>query len=262
MNWMESIKRKISILLIMVMACACLGGCGDEIPDLTEEQQQLITDYSVLLLMRYDKRSPNKLLPENAVTRVEFVDPGTGAGSEIIPEEAPLDINVDSNPQYSDEGTTYTDAVTGESSGQSYGEGFESFLEGESITIDYSGNIEIVDTYPNGEDANPFLSVEASTGNKLLVAHFNISNPGSDTAAVNMGQLGLRYRMSINGGSNKYVMTTLLPNDLMSYVGEIGPGANVDAVAVCEISEEESSSVSSVDFTIKGKDHSSVIKLM
>lgn len=254
--------------MVSVMLC----GCGEEIiPELTDEQQTIITDYSALLLLKYDKQSPNRLMPAGAVTYIDFVDPGTGEGTQIIPQPDEYDIDVNSDPAYSADSTVYNDVLTGDvSSGGggsadgavTYAEGFDSFLGGESISINYAGSFEVVDAYPDGDEANPFLSVEASAGNKLLVTHFTVTNTAGDATDVNMGRLGLRYRVSVNGGSNKFIMTTLLPNDLMSYVGQLGAGESVDLVAVSEVSESESGSISSLDFTIKGSDNSAVIKLL
>lgn len=243
-----------------------LTGCGYELPELTEDQEQLISDYSAALLLKYDSKSPSRLLPEGTVTHIEYVDPSEGeaAPAEVIPEGEPLDIPVDDTPQYSSEDVMVNDTDGTSSAGDgavAYSDGFSSFLEGTGLDIEYSGHYEVVSAYPSGEDANPFLSVEASPGNKLLVLHFNLTNISSEDSAVNLGRLGLRYRVSLNGAGNKYVMTTLLTNDIMSYVGSLGVGETTDLVAVCELSDAEAETISTIDFTIKGSSNSSVISL-
>ena len=257
--------KRISVITGLCLICGCTAGCGDEIPEMTEEQEEIIADYSAALLLKFDSRSPSRLLPAGTVEHIDYVDPGMGSPEEIQPGDEAPDIDVDSTPEYSSDDVTVNDAVTGTTTGSSaeaqHPEGFSGFLEGTGLDVSYAGFYEVLDSYPSGEDANPFLSVEASEGNKLLVMHFNLTNVSAEDTAVNLGRYGLRYRVSLNGGGNKYIMTTLLSNDLMSYVGELPAGASEDLVAVCEISGEEADSIGSIDFTIKGQDYSTVIAL-
>ena len=78
---------------------------------------------------------------------------------------------------------------------------------------------------------------------------------------VNLNNLNLRYRVSLNGGKNKFVMTTLLENDLLSYVGTLGSGQTEDIVAICEISEAEGADIQTIDFTVRGDGFSDVMSL-
>ena len=262
MNWTHEPKIKMRAALAAVVACLLAGGCGDEFPEVSEDKTQLIANYSAALLMKYDVESPSRLLPADSVVHIDFVDPSGGMPAEIVPEqddESGLEVN--STPEYSSENVTVNDTVTGDSSGGSYDEGFSGFLTDLGVDVSFSGNYEVVNAYPDGDDANPYLSVAASDGNELLVLHFNMSNTSGAESSVNLGRLGLRYRVSINGGTNKYVMTTLLENDLLSYVGTLGPGEMTDLVAVCEISDAEASSISTIDFTIRDSTRSSVISL-
>ena len=266
MNLMRR-KRQLSVI-IAALSVLLLGGCGDEIPDLTPEQQELVTEYSAALLLKYDSNSPSRLLPEGTVVSIDFVDPNNpdAQSAEIIPDEGPEagtpDISVDSEPAYTSEETTVTDVVTGESTGPvAYGDGFAGFLAGTGADMAYSGMYEIVDSYPEGESANPYFTVDASAGNKLLILHFDLLNPSGDDIDVNLSSLNLRYRVSINGGKNKFVMTTLLGNDLLSFVGTVPAASSRDIVAVCEVTEAEAADIQSIDFTIRSDDNSSVISL-
>ncbi len=266
MNLMRR-KRQLSVI-IAALSVMLLGGCGDEIPELTPEQQELVTEYSAALLLKYDSNSPSRLLPEGTVVSIDFVDPNNpdARSAEIIPEDMAVeeysDISVDSEPAHTSDETYVTDVVTGESSGPtSYGEGFTGFLAGTGADMAYSGRYEILDSYPEGESANPYFTVDASAGNKLLILHFDLLNPTGDDIDVNLSSLNLRYRVSLNGGKNKFVMTTLLGNDLLSYAGTIPAASSQDIVAVCEVSEEEAANIQTIDFTIRSDSNSSVISL-
>ena len=262
MNWMRD--KKIIAAALTVGCVVLLCGCGDEIPDLDPAVTEQVTEYSAALLLKYDSSAPSRLLPEGTVTSVAYVDPGSpgAASAETEPVEGGSDIPVDNVPDVTSDDVTVTDTTTGETSGGSGADGdFNSFMNSLGVSMNYSGTYEITDSYPEGDDVNPYFTVDASSGNKLLVLHFDLANASGSDLDVNLNSLNLRYRVSINGGKNKFVMTTLLENDLLSYVGTLPAGQSEDIVAICKISEEEAANIQSIDFTVRGDDFSSVVNL-
>ncbi|MCR5596499.1 MAG: hypothetical protein K6G12_11670 [Lachnospiraceae bacterium] len=244
---------------------ALLSGCGSKIPDLSPEHMEKITDYSAALLYKYDSSTPSRLLPEGSVVTLTYVDPNSdgAVAAEVVPDtEKTPEIEVNSEPENSSEDVTVTDAVTGEvTSTPAHSEGFTDFLAGTGLSVMYSGNYEVADSYPEGEAANPYFTVDASSGNKLLVLHFTITNTSGSEMSVSLGSLNLRYRVSINGGKNKFVMTTLLDNDILSYSGTLAADESVDIVAIAEITQEEASNIQTIDFTIRGDEFSTSMSL-
>lgn len=255
--------KRIIALILTILCAVMLCGCGDEIPDLTPTQQEMITEYSAALLLKYDSNTPSRLLPEGSVVSIAYVDPSdpNAVLTETIPEtEANSDILVDDVPDVTSEDVSVTDVTTGQTTGGGIA-GFSNFLANLGVSFDYSGLYEVVDSYPEGDNVNPYLTVDASDGNKLLVLHFNLTNNSGSDMDVNLNTLNLRYRVSLNGGKNKFVMTTLLENDLLSYVGTLSSGQTEDIVAICEISEAEGANIQTIDFTVRGDGFSDVMSL-
>ncbi|MBO4899529.1 MAG: hypothetical protein J5509_04500 [Lachnospiraceae bacterium] len=255
--------KRITALILTALCVICLCGCGDEIPDLTPTQQEMITEYSAALLLKYDSSTPSRLLPEGSVVSIAYVDPNdpNAVLTETTPEtETGTDIPVDNVPDVTSEDVSVTDVTTGQTSGGGVA-GFSNFLADLGVSFDYSGQYEVVDSYPEGGDVNPYFTVDASDGNKLLVIHFDLTNNSGSDMDVNLNNLNLRYRVSLNGGKNKFVMTTLLENDLLSYVGTLGSGQTEDIVAICEISEAEGADIQTIDFTVRGDGFSDVMSL-
>ena len=62
-----------------------------------------------------------------------------------------------------------------------------------------------------------------------------------------------KFKISINGESPKYILTTMLMNDLASFTGTIPAGASENLVLVSEIPEEASGSVQSVALLMKNE---------
>ena len=259
LNWLFS-KKKINksiIMVLMMLAMSVLSACGSDIPDLTEEQMDIITDYSSALLLKYDSNAPSRLLPEGSVDlSIVFHDPDIAQPSEEM-ESDELNISGDIDTQVSNEDITVNDVTNPKES--SHADGFGDFLSGSGLEITYSGDYEIVDTYPV-ENSNAYFATDASTGNKLLVMHFDINNISGEDVNVSMNSYGLRYRVSVNGGKNKNVMTTMLANDILSYTGTLAVGASEGLVAIAEIPENETD-ISSLVFTIRGNEFSTNMTL-
>ncbi len=255
--------KRITVLILTALCTVMLCGCGDELPELTPSQQEMLTEYSAALLLKYDSNTPSRLLPEGSVVSIAYVDPNdpNAVLVETTPEtETTSDITVDNVPDVTSENVSVTDVTTGQTTGGQHA-GFSNFLADLGVSFDYSGVYEVVDSYPEGNDVNPYFTVDATDGNKLLVIHFNLTNNSASDMDVNLNTLNLRYRVSLNGGKNKFVMTTLLENAILSYVGTLGSGQTEDIVAICEISEAEGSNIQTIDFTVRGDGFSDVMSL-
>ena len=247
--------KKISILCILI-SLFMLVGCGSEVPELTDEQMELVADYSAALLMKYDSQSPSRLLPEG----YDSVD-NTVTITRDLPEQEDEEVIIDNpEPEVSETDLDVIDNTTGETEkSDNHTEGFADHLAGTGINIEYS-YWELLDSYP--EDAgNLYFSVDASEGNRLLVVHFLLSCTEGDMKQVNMTDYSLKYRVSLNGGSKKKIMTTMLDNDILTFKGTVVPDQMIDIVAVAEIREDEAESINSIVLTIKGKEFSTTMQL-
>lgn len=252
-------KTKIISILLIMSSALMLMACGDEIiPDLDEEQTALITEYAADLLLKYDSTSTSRLLPQ-----------GAGDTHVVLPDHS-QDIvipSADKITQTEDEPLVGEDDVTvnniegsKDTSEKNRTDGFESFVSADGISIEYAGLYEVVDSYPTEGD-NAYFTVDATEGHKLLVLHFNIKATSDVETQIDMNKYALRYRVAVNGGSNTHVLSTMLINDILSYKGTVEAGATDDIVAIAEIAEEEASNITSIVFTIRGKESSAVMNL-
>lgn len=248
-----------------MMSALMLAGCGSEIPELTDEQMELVEDYSAALLMKYDSTSPSRLLPEgydSGISTVVVTD-DEGNEAEAVEEEPEEGETVLSNaePEVTEESLDVVDNTTGETvqaSGTAE-ESFSDYLAASGIDMEYD-YWEILDSYPEDND-NLYFSTDASAGNKLLVIHFLLSAVGDAGQDVNLAGLGLKYRVTINGSQTKKIMQTMLENDILSYTGTVVPNQMVDIVAITEIGEDEAANIANLDFIVKGSDFSTSMSL-
>ena len=76
--------------------------------------------------------------------------------------------------------------------------------------------------------------------------NFNVTNVSGQDINLDMVSIDSKFRISINDASPKYALTTMLMNDLSSYIGTIPAGASENLVLVCEIPEEEAGGIGTI----------------
>ena len=48
-------RKKITGIVILIFITAFAAGCGNKIPEMTEQQQELIVEYAAGTVLKYDK---------------------------------------------------------------------------------------------------------------------------------------------------------------------------------------------------------------
>ena len=68
---------------------------------------------------------------------------------------------------------------------------------------------------------------------------------------LDMLSLGTKFKISLNGASPKYALTTMLENDLASYIGTIPAGGSENLVLICEMKEEEAGAIETLRLSMR-----------
>lgn len=216
--------KKIRILLCGIGIACILTGCGQTV-ELTEEENEIITEYAVGLLLKYDKYYSNHLVQleeyeeETDSTEAEPMEEEMFPEEETLPEESPEPdtpvIDATEEPQVST---------------------IEEFYGIEGIAFQYTG-YELRDEYPEvtEESAELAFVMDASDGMKLLVLKFQGINLNGMETELNMMNYGTKIRVAVNGESPKSALSTMLLNDLQTYKGIIGAGEPVELAVVVEV---------------------------
>ena len=55
-------KKKLVVMLCIMTMTLSLSGCGNAIPDMSEEESAMITEYAAGLLLKYDKNYSSRLV--------------------------------------------------------------------------------------------------------------------------------------------------------------------------------------------------------
>ena len=241
-------RRKTLLASVLCVLAVSISGCGNQIPDMTEEQQQAITDYAVDLVLKYDVNYQSRLveLPEEEVVEQEQVVTETP-----IPTELPGMEPVEQLPevQVGENGTVATNLSV------------EEVLGWEGICQLQYQDFSVAASYETNSAAQGYVSVEAADGNKLLVVRFTLSNTSADDQHINMIANDAKFSLVMGGEGAKKCQMTLLENDLSTYFGDVPAGSSVEVVLVAEMAEELLADVASLTLNVENGEKISTIPL-
>ena len=254
-------KKKLRMILLFVLVMCMCQGCGNDIPDMTHEQQEVITQYAAQLLLKYDAeystnlRDINKIL---AAEEKERLEQEAIKDQNDLPPEEDTSLDVEEDDIKDDDFISDGDVVVIEPE-----EEFKTIQElfgFADISIESAGYT-ICSSYPETSDAEVFFSVDATEGCKFLVMKFNVTNLALDSKEVDFRTVYTRFRASINGGSLINTIKPILPNEMSSYKGSIASGETIELVLLAEVKEEQLQDISTLDLIVKLTDDSTKITI-
>lgn len=261
----KKILRTIEYTLCAVMAASLLTGC-EIIPtvNLTSDQNEQISEYAAGLLMTYIKGHPNGMVPmdkNDPALQPPEEEKSDEAESEEELSEDTSDENVeDVSNEPADENSEIAEDVSEEAGEEetyavdpTYVENplapLEQSLGLEGVTVQYTG-YEFTHEYPPADSDELTFSLQSAPGKKLLVVHFEVTNPGTDTITVSNVIADKKVRAIANGGQKIRAQKTILLNDLDSFSETMDPGVSEDTVIVFEVNEDVDENLSSLDISV------------
>jgi len=231
-------KRNVKMGIVAMMFAVLLGGCGATIPDMTDKQTELMTEYAANLLIKYSTESNRSLLNEKELEaelekeeklrekerkKKEAAEAYLAASqnSETNEEDTETEENKEGN------GTQATDATLSDLGG---------FFELSDFAVTPNG-YSICQTYPETSEEEMFFVMESTAGKQLCVVKFNVENVSGAEQDFDMFAKQGRFTLTINGTEKASSQSTLLLDDLSSYKGVIAPGTSEPMVLIFEIDE-------------------------
>ena len=237
------------MILILVLSAVSLSACS-VIPSLstTEEQDELIAEYSAGLLLKYNRGHALGLTPiweEDFEDEAAALQEDLGQTEEIAEiADAPEIISTEPEGEPLNEmGDTLETVVSNVPMAEAFN------LAG--LDVSYNG-YECMNVYPEDGGTEMTFSMQASAGKILMVTHFNITNTGSEPVRCAAAESDVKARIVIDGGRRIPALTTILLNDLLTYDGEIAGGEAIDAVIVFEVDENAAASMQNISLIVIG----------
>lgn len=254
--------KKSKILGLLAMSAVMFTGCVDAMPDMTAEQSDIVAEYAAGLLLKY---SPNydyrlvsddelaaALMQETLVDETEADTESEEAVSEKKTEdmEKPKQEESEAEPETEQTELKFTDANTDLAMELGFGDG---------ISLRYQ-SFEICDSYP--QNASGFSGIDAGQGRKLLVLHFDLENSTNDKIDCQLFDYSLKLRLTVNQSlSTSTIDTSMLPDDMVSFIGSIESGGKADVTAVAEIEDMADEDIESLTIQMSSINGSCNVKI-
>jgi len=236
----KRMKRICMTVSVICLAAMNLCGCGlVTIPELTEEQTELVTEYAAGLILKYDPLRPESdLLDEEELTKQSEEEAlkrqrereAKAAAEDYLNKKANAekekrkDKEEDAENKDKNKNSEPTEAAVGDLA-QFYG------MDGFSIS--YTG-YELTDSYPtSGSDM--LMAMEATEGKTLCVLKFAVTNSSSADTVFDMFYREPNFYLSIDGGEKIHQQYTLLLDDMAASNDTIAAGDTVERVLIFEV---------------------------
>lgn len=233
--------KRVKVVSLILTACLFLGGCGNQIPQMTEEEQEVITEYAASMFLKYTEGYEDKIYKEVEETAEpeEVDEPEEVLEEEPAPEETTEDapeITVSENE---------IEAVQAAPLAE--------FLGVSAFTMEYEG-VEICDSYSGAAEGELAFGMTATPGKKLLITKFAVTNPGEAEQVLDLFSKNVKAKVSA-AGMTQNALLTMLDNDLLTADTTIAAGESRTFVIAVEIPQEKETEVSgvSVSLSYEGK---------
>ena len=260
--------KKGKILGLMAMSAVLLAGCADAMPELTDDESELIAEYAADLLLKYSPNYDYKIAGEQELAeameldRLQQASLEAEGATETVPVEETTEIASEGNS----EGANNNDNNDGQTPAETESTEVElindidadiaELLSIDNVVIRYQ-SFGLSSSYPEGSAG---FSVTAAQGKTLLVVRFDVESAAGGAVECNLFDYNLKISMGVNGRSAQ-ALSTLLPDDIASYMDTIPDGTTKELVAIAEIGEITDEEIESLSLQISNGADRCVLQL-
>ncbi|MCR5674214.1 MAG: hypothetical protein K6G16_00750 [Lachnospiraceae bacterium] len=287
-----------TILGTAVVCSVLLAGCGEKFPTLTQEEYDLIVNYSAGVLSKYNSQNGDKLTrlipdPVEETAAGEEMPPEQPAAPEKSAQSAPAkpseEAPVEETPivpasqedtgeepgviiPSEEEGTQASEDNTEESGGAAEETAQAAAVENavdiggndllqkmqSGIAVDFNGYY-VLNSYPDNATGGTVLTAEP--GCRLLILSFSLRNETGNSVDVNLLSSNPTFTLILNGQPVSKNLVTVLDNDFSTYIGTIPGGNSAGAVLCFQIREGQAKSIDTLNLKINYRGEEQVLRI-
>ena len=208
-------------------------GCGSKVPELSETEEAVVTEYATNLLVKYSSIADRTLL--NDIELEAEIAKEAEERERVLKtkelEQAYLQA-MDGNKVM--DNTVNTDSGKQNETVSAPQKTVSEFIAEDSISINYA-SYSLCDSYPDNSVEDFFMAMDATEGHQLCVVKFSVENMSASEQELNMLNKQGRYSLRIDGGKIVQAQSTLLMDDLSSYVGTLPANGKEQLVLIFEV---------------------------
>ena len=222
-------RQKRYLCIVAVLFSLFLSGCGTQLFEMTQEEEDLIVHSAAYYVAKHNIRqkdgvsavvNPDSIVvqPESTEAVENITEETTELAEEVI---SPLGDGSEGEPVV-DDSITLAEIIGHK----------------EDLSVTYSGSY-TAENYVEGSA----YSVDADKGNKFYVMEFTIANDTEEDVEVDNASIDLIFKLISDGVSAKSEVT-FLTTDFSTYQGTIPAGETVKTILLFEVSEELADQIS------------------
>lgn len=245
-------SRTMTIVVTTAMATALMTGCVDQMPDMTQEQTDLIAEYAANLLLKYSPNYNYKIVDTQELEEI------TEMTEEALEESTEKSTETKEEQTAQESQTQVQETETGEAQQNIFTPQeakIAEFMDIENFEIEYV-SYEVANAYPQGTSG---FAVSAPKDKMLLILHYNVSNVSEAKATCELLEKEASVYVNINDTGYRETMNTLLVNDFASYVEEFNGKETKDVVSVIAI-PKETKEIESLELQIRFSNQEITVK--
>lgn len=243
-------KTWIKILTVGITG-VFLTGCGSTIPEMTEEQQELVVEYAAGEILKYDRNHVASLVALEVDQEEESEETDS---SPAVGQDDPV-----SDDEEEKGGVTADEVTVIDQTEEIQPASVDEFMKLDEVKISYTG-YELAESYPEETADEAFFFMSATENHKLLVLKFQVENQSVAEKELDLAQSQIRYKIVVDG-EQQNALTTMLLNDMEYYQGTLAPQESVELVLVGEVPAEMADQISSLELIMKSVDETATISL-
>lgn len=227
-------KRNRIVSLIVMLSMLSFTGCMD-VSDLTEEQSNLIAEYSAGVLLRYSERYERRL-----ITKEQLEKQGIEETGEASPTPA-VSAAISASP-VPKEPTAQTTGDTQSQTTELPTLSVNDFYQFDGVTVSYD-SYQFVKKYGTTQ-------IRAADGEILLIVSFLLNNTSGKTKKLNlMKRMDISYTIDADGGRYQPGPSILKNGGMNQLSTTLKAGQKEKAVLIYRMSQERKKA-SSITLTI------------
>ncbi|MCQ2523505.1 MAG: hypothetical protein MJ123_04130 [Lachnospiraceae bacterium] len=236
---------------VLIMASVMFCGCGD-LPKMTNEQSEVVTEYASSLLLKYDSTKHSRLIDTDAFLEKynKAWDEYNEAKAEYEKQLAKEEKKKKKEQQKEESKEEVIDRSESDNSGTGGATVIDTLTIGQFLGVNYDisyMDYSLVKTYPE-DGTDFFFSMDATSGHDLLIVKLNATNMNSESDELDVMSKNLTFKLSINNEGFHAAYKTMLDDDLSEYVGNFNVGESKTLVLIGEV--ESGKAINSIDLRI------------
>ena len=218
--------KRIKIMASVLTVATVMTGCGTKIYDMTDEEQQLIVNYSAYALSKHNIYQPDGM---TSATEAETEEQDTSAAeTETETADEKTSEKTDTGHENGNSGQSQQTAQETKPTMQTVS--LAQAIGYDGLSVSYAG-LTTEETYKEGS----YYSMEAGAGNTYAVLKFTLSNTTGTDMNVDLFTNTGKYRAAFSGGEEYESEGSFLTYALNTFQGTIAAGQSVDVVLLFKV---------------------------